>query len=963
MKTSAKLSGGFILVLSLCFTGASSLSTRVIQSWPGGFKGVVSIPISARIQGGWTMEITFRKRVTNFQVWRANAVTSDNKVYTLTNKPWNADLNDGSVLEIEFLGNTGGSRGATGRVTFNGEEIATPPPTVLDVETCSAFTTLEVVDGRPAYFRGRVSVKVTKSLNNGWTALLSFSRPVRNLQIWTATVLGIERNSKIYRLGNMQWNANLQEGDIYVTEFLGEAGGSVAPEFSFRLEDQLDECDCTEAYLGCSLAPEPTTDVPTTQKATTTLAVPTTTEVASSSTRASSTSPTTVYQVQTLPPDTVVDVENCTIHTRRETLEQWDGFFRGRVTTKVTNSLLNGWTALLSFSEPVTSLQLWRARLVAIDSSSQVYLIENESFNSQLMEGEEYEATFIAGIAPGSDAPEFSFRLADQLEECSCDLAATGCTVATSTLSPEEPKSTSMETSPSSRVTSTSSPQDPTSRTSVATEESSSVPTSAPVSSLEPGTATSMTRLPYTTALRKLTTDEPSIVSTTSMPVDAPYDYAEVLHLSILFYEAQRSGDLPPDNRIPYRGDSALGDQGLNGEDLTGGWYDAGDHVKFGFPMAWTATTLAWGLIEFKDAYQRANELENMYDSLKWATDYFLKCHAGKNKFYAQVGDGFVDHGNWGRPEEMTVSRPAFLLDQTKPGSDVVGETVAALAAASIAFKDKDANYADELLLNAKLLFPFAVAFQGKYSDSIPNAASFYRSSGYQDELAWASAWLYRATNDVSYLTFAEQTYSDNGMGGLPWAYSWDDKMAGVQMLLYQVTAKSTYSSAVERFIHSWLPNNQVAYTPGGLAWRDQWGPNRYAANTAFIATIAAKEGISLSTSFNLALSQINYMLGDNGRSFVVGFGNNPPDRPHHRSSSCPSSGPCDSNNLHASGPNPQVLYGALVGGPDQNDVFTNDRTDYITNEVACDYNAGFQSAVAGLLHFFIEAQSAARET
>jgi len=52
------------------------------------------------------------------------------------------------------------------------------------------------------------------------------------------------------------------------------------------------------------------------------------------------------------------------------------------------------------------------------------------------------------------------------------------------------------------------------------------------------------------------------------------YDYAEVMRLSILFYEAQRSGKLPADNRIPYRGDSAVDDQGFNGENLEGGWYD-----------------------------------------------------------------------------------------------------------------------------------------------------------------------------------------------------------------------------------------------------------------------------------------------------------------------------------------------------------------------------------------------------
>ena len=55
---------------------------------------------------------------------------------------------------------------------------------------------------------------------------------------------------------------------------------------------------------------------------------------------------------------------------------------------------------------------------------------------------------------------------------------------------------------------------------------------------------------------------------------DTKYNYAEVLQKSILFYEAQRSGKLPANNRIPWRGDSALRDHGAEGQDLTGGWYD-----------------------------------------------------------------------------------------------------------------------------------------------------------------------------------------------------------------------------------------------------------------------------------------------------------------------------------------------------------------------------------------------------
>lgn len=49
---------------------------------------------------------------------------------------------------------------------------------------------------------------------------------------------------------------------------------------------------------------------------------------------------------------------------------------------------------------------------------------------------------------------------------------------------------------------------------------------------------------------------------------------AQVLGLSWLFYEAQRSGKLPANNRVPWRGDSFLDDK------VPGGWFDAGDHLK-----------------------------------------------------------------------------------------------------------------------------------------------------------------------------------------------------------------------------------------------------------------------------------------------------------------------------------------------------------------------------------------------
>ena len=153
----------------------------------------------------------------------------------------------------------------------------------------------------------------------------------------------------------------------------------------------------------------------------------------------------------------------------------------------------------------------------------------------------------------------------------------------------------------------------------------------------------------------------------------------------------------------------------------------AGDHVKFGFPGASAITVLAWGGISYKNGYEKAGLMPYLLDAVKWGTDYFIKAHVAPNKLYGQVGNGNLDHGFWGRPEDMTMERPAYFIDAQNPGSELAAETSAALASAAILFKGVDDAYSAELLSHAEQLFDFADTFRGSYSVSIPDAASFYK--------------------------------------------------------------------------------------------------------------------------------------------------------------------------------------------------------------------------------------------
>ncbi|KMZ60856.1 endo-beta-1,4-glucanase, family GH9 [Zostera marina] len=326
------------------------------------------------------------------------------------------------------------------------------------------------------------------------------------------------------------------------------------------------------------------------------------------------------------------------------------------------------------------------------------------------------------------------------------------------------------------------------------------------------------------------------------------HNYRDALTKSILFFEGQRSGRLPSTQRMTWRGSSGLSDGSSMHVDLVGGYYDAGDNVKFGFPMAFTTTMLSWSVKEFGGKMK--SELRYAKEAIRWSTDYLLKATVKPNTIYVQVGDARKDHSCWERPEDMDTPRTVVKVDRSTPGSDVAAETAAALASASLVFRKSDPRYSRLLLSRAIRVFRFADRYRGAYSNGLKSfVCPFYCSfSGYKDELLWGAVWLYKATRSRYYLRYIKANGEYLGGDDSDNTFGWDNKHVGARILLskeflvHKVGLLHGYKAHADNYICSVIPGTHVSqFTPGGLLFKMSDGNMQYVTSTAFLLVTYAK--------------------------------------------------------------------------------------------------------------------------
>lgn len=187
--------------------------------------------------------------------------------------------------------------------------------------------------------------------------------------------------------------------------------------------------------------------------------------------------------------------------------------------------------------------------------------------------------------------------------------------------------------------------------------------------------------------------------------------------------------------------------------DVRGGWYDAGDHLKFTLTTAYTVYHLLLAHEIAPTIFTKVHStsaLPDILDEAKHGLDYLLKLWPDEDTFIVQVGDARDHNLGWRLPadDELDGTRPAMAALAQVP----MFSTVAALAKGARTLAVFDEAAADRYAAAAVALFERA-----RRSDTILTAFErddvndFYRDDSVNDQRALAALELAALTGEPRY--------------------------------------------------------------------------------------------------------------------------------------------------------------------------------------------------------------------
>ena len=348
------------------------------------------------------------------------------------------------------------------------------------------------------------------------------------------------------------------------------------------------------------------------------------------------------------------------------------------------------------------------------------------------------------------------------------------------------------------------------------------------------------------------------------------YIYNPVVDSLMLFFKEQRCGPTHPILHSPCHLSDAARIEGdsehIGGADLTGGWHDAGDYIKFLSTAAYTTYMLMFSYEFDKTKFgfdNNKNGVPDVLEEAKIGIDWLLRCNYSKYKLITQVQD-VRDHSvGWRMPENDSLQYDRAGIAGI--GKNQIGIYCAVMATAYRIWSEKfsETNFAEKCLNAAENLY----SIRNKVPDIDTSTSGYYRDNEYLGKLALGAIELYSATKKFGYFNDAI-TYCDSAGSDYWWSYGNINALADYRI-----------AETVPRF-SKYILNNLKSFdirmdtTLFGEGLPYSWGSTNGFLGAALQAILYRK--LTGSSRFDsLAVIQRDYVLGRNpwGLGFIYNIG------------------------------------------------------------------------------------------
>jgi endoglucanase len=404
--------------------------------------------------------------------------------------------------------------------------------------------------------------------------------------------------------------------------------------------------------------------------------------------------------------------------------------------------------------------------------------------------------------------------------------------------------------------------------------------------------------------------------------------YARLQYDALAYFYQNRSG-VPIE--MPYAGDPKwarpaghLGDRSVGCAptraggppacdtklDVSGGWYDAGDHGKYvvnGGIAAWTlmneweAAEARGGARAFADGKMNIPEHHNgapdLLDEARFELELMLKMqdpatglvhHKVHDKDWTALGTA---------PHEDHQER--FLYP---PSTAATLNLVAVASQGERLWRKLDPAFAERCRRAASKAWAAALAHPQEYAAAGGVGGGPYDDRDVSDERYWAAAELFVTTKDASLKEYVGKTLRASpyfckvptsvGGDGVPTSMTWDhvQSLGTISLALADAlpaAERATCRAAVRAAADSYAAlmkgqGYRVPFAPGAKGF--PWGSSSFVLNNAVILGLAF-DFTRDARYLDAAAEAMSYLLGRNplDQSYITGYGARPLEHPHHR--------------------------------------------------------------------------------